>query len=180
METEFLINAAQVAGSYIAIIVAAVFGPNVLSKGLTLTYLRARFSRGKKIIVRAKAMHEIYFKTGKVSDKTISYKDRSGQIHMITPLQGDVYSFAGVPCLDFDEVSNEIIRIEGTRKPGIDTVLIDSVVKRAISLGQMMKPLNEKIILVVLFVLLVVVVIIGIKVFGMSAAVEALAAKGVV
>lgn len=167
--------------SYIGIILVFFIGVNFLTKGFLLTYLSAKFSRGRKMLVRIHSLSDIYFKANKVSDKKIEVKDRNGEKHMLTIDQSQVYHTMGIASIDYDEVSNEVVKIDGERTPGLDPVRAQNLVIRAIDIGRRTANKGkEKIIFIVSIITLGVCVLTLYFVYQLLNGAGAVATSGVI
>jgi len=151
MMNELFKEMIMIIGSYLGVVVIAFGLINFLSAGFLITFIRVRASRGKLILVKVRGMTDHYFRAGKISEKTLTYKARGQKEKKRIPLPVGIifYRSLMVYCLDIDEDTNTIITPDGAEIDTYDAEKYEQLIIRALYTPALMDQ-NEKIILLML------------------------------
>jgi len=142
----------MIVGSYVGIIVIGFALINFLSAGFLTRFIKVRGSRGKLVLVKVRGVTDHYFRTGKVTEKTLIYKarDQKELKRIAVPDQSVFYRALMVWNIDVDEESNEIISPKtGDPQNSYDAEKYDQLITRALYKPALMDK-NEKILLLMI------------------------------
>lgn len=118
--------------SYVLVLVMFFLLMQFLSNGFFSKFIRVKISRGRFILVKIFAVDNTYYTHGAIDEGFIVFKDRSKEARRLSVDRGDVYRAIGVGCLDVDDVTNAIIKIDGTMVEGTDAIKMDHLNKRCL------------------------------------------------
>lgn len=149
---EFLKEIIMISVSYVAVIAIGFGVINWLSQGFLTKFVRVRASRGKLVLLKVVSSTDIYFRTGKISEKSLRYKARNQKEEKLVPVPDNIlYNSMGVWCLDIEEDSNAVINKKGEKIESYDAEKYEQLFIRALYKPALMDR-NEKIILIMLAV----------------------------
>jgi len=151
----------MIGASYIAIILIGFALMNFLTGGFLIKFLRVKASNGKRVLVKVKGVTDHYYKTGKISEKALTYRARAQkEDKIITIPDGNVlYRSMKVWCIDVDEDTNQVILPSGELSDTYDAEKYDQLITRAMYKPSLMDK-NEKIMLLMIGAVILGVVII--------------------
>lgn len=131
-----------IVGGYVVVFVGTIFLLNFLSRGFLLAWLRVLISRGKLILVQVRNPISNYFITGKLAGgevivRDFESKEKSSKKNLL--LRDDcVFRSFGVPCIYYDESTNEIFNVKLENYAGHDLIRWDNNMVTAL-----MRPENQ-------------------------------------
>jgi len=159
-----LVNGLQIVASFAIMMIAFIVALNWLMRGMLVSFIRVRASRGKKTMAEIHGVNEIYFKVGAFSGSTFKYKDRDGKECTYAKISADsVHSWLGVKKVEIDEVNACIWTRDGAIIQGNDPVAVDNLIKRAIESPEV----KDKMIKWILFLLVLMLLMGAIELFVM-------------
>lgn len=131
---EMLIETLKFTGSYFALAIVFFGVLHFLSKGWISRFILVRIGRSKKVLVNLHTLTGRVAKVGKYrGSDAIQYKGSDGKKSTISGLsEGDLYSYMGVWCVDYDEQRQIVIKPSGVYKSDIDPAKTDSLIDRAL------------------------------------------------
>jgi predicted DNA-binding antitoxin AbrB/MazE fold protein len=150
--------------SYAVVFIIPFFLIAMYQGGFFGPYASVKASRGKKVLVKVRTLSSHYYKTGKIVEGVLIYKDRNKEQHTIPIVnEGCIYRMLGVTCVDTDEEKNMLYdHVKGREISGYDAVRYDQIIKRALQ-----KPtlVNPNITIILLIVIIVAILALGIFLF---------------
>ena len=149
-----------IGASYLGIILIGFALMNFLTGGFLITFLRVKASRGKKVLVKVKSVTDSYYKIGKVSEKTLTYRARDQKENKKIPVpDGEIfYRSMSVWGCDVDEENNSFITPKGEIVATYDAEKYDQLITRALYKPTLMDK-NEKIMLLMIGAVILGIVI---------------------
>jgi hypothetical protein len=141
LPTEFLI----IVGSYLGVFLLAMFLFNFLMAGFLRTYLAVKASRGAKVLVQVVTVARNYYRTGKVEDGFLVYKDfNKHEKRLSIPRNVNVfYRTLNITAINVDEEKNTIILPHGEQVTGYDAEKMNSLYLRALYRPEIMSPQEQ-------------------------------------
>lgn len=163
-----------------------VFMINYWTRGFLFTFLQAKFSRGKKKLIKVYTIVDVYFKTCTVNDGLLKYKSRSKLKKTINNVElSKAWDLLGIMCFETNEESNNIINKDFKAVESLDITKQDMYVERI-----MKQPTLEnndvmmkwiKITLIVVCVAIFGIILIGLQTFSIQEAIAGIdLTKGVI
>lgn len=155
--------------SYAAVLIAALFLMNWLTKGFMWTYIRARARPMNKMIVEVRSQLGKYYALGRpVGDKSFTYKAKSGEDKTINYPKNSIYTLMGVNSIEVEDETNSVVNRDMKGVEGFDAIETDALVKRAYLLGGLS---DRKLIMICLFgfaIIIIGLLILGYQIFTMK------------
>lgn len=157
--------------SYVAIILLFLFLTNWLSSGFLIFFIRAKMSRGRKVLVINRGMIESYASLGWLEGNHFCYFDRETKrkeknkvSKRLTVQEGTspFFRLFGVTVVMIDEKTNNFILPNGDVKNGFDAIKQENLL-----LWALQRPRDTEKLLIWLIVIMVAVILV-LMVSGMS------------
>jgi len=140
--------------SYLGVLLIGFALIQFLSNGFFTKFIKVKISRGRLILVKIFAVDNTYYTSGKIDEGFILFKDRNKESRRLNLERGNVYRAIGVNCIDVDDVTSAIIKIDGTMVEGTDAVKMDHLNVRCL-----MKPTitnkKDQIKMVIIFMVII-------------------------
>lgn len=137
------------------------FIANWLTKGLVMSLLRVKGSRGRFILSRVYGFTDVYFRVCEVVDNQIVIKFRSHKDKARIRFESEsLYNFIGVRCVDLHEAKASVIdQVDVKAIDGHDPYVTESLIKRALMKPPMRD--NKLQVIIVLLILTMVFVMVA-------------------
>lgn len=161
-------------GSYLAIILLGFGLINFLSNGFLLKFIRVKASRGRLCLVKIRSVTHDYYKSGKINDGFLTYKDNEKNERRIALKPGMTYRVMNVHSIDIDDETNAIINHNYEVKSGFDAPRFESLYVRALMRPSLLES-KEKIIMILVVVAIIGIIFVGYFVYGMDQKIRLLA-----
>jgi hypothetical protein len=151
--------------TYCAIFFLALFVINFLMVNFFITYMRVKGARGRLILVMVYAVNRNYYRTGKVADGFLVYKDANKhEKRLKIPLnRNPFYRALNVTCINVDEERNIIIMPTG-EVSGFDAEAINNLYLRTLYRPALNDPKQQ-----ILFIMVIIGTIASVLVLGILA-----------
>lgn len=142
-------------GGYAIMLLLGLLIAQGVTRGLFFKLLSARMGRGK-VLVKVHSVTGPYFVVGRVREEALKYKARGAKAESVVMLEkGVVDRVFGVPYVETDERSNNILRHNFDVVPGHDAQKVDNLMTRIAMLPK--KPGSKEIIVIILLIVIVVI-----------------------
>lgn len=140
--------------------------------GFFLKWLKARAGRGKFILIKQRGKIRDHFAIGVIKGDYLIYGKKENKSRSLVD-KASIYTAWGVPCVDMDEATNNVARVDYSVLPGFDAEKYESLYTRALYRPSLDQPVDRTL-LVLLIVILVAVVVVGFLVWNVSQQIGAL------
>jgi hypothetical protein len=128
--------------------------------------MKVRGSRGKLVLVKVKNMLSDYYVTGKIEERTLTFKDRKKESRLII-LPKDkpsIYRSMGISCIDIDDEKNAVVLYSNALVAGFDAVKYKDLYTRALYKPSLVDT-KQMIIIILLVLVLIGLIVVGALVF---------------
>jgi hypothetical protein len=127
---------------------------NFLSNGYLIKFIRIKASRGKQVLVQEWGISNCKFFIGQIDENnTLNYKVNKKQKKISNLGKDDILRVYGLPVVNISSEKNSIIRIVDNQEiAGHDPIKVDSMIKQALMLGQMLDNKMFNILLIIVII----------------------------
>lgn len=163
--------------SYIIVMLLMHLGNAFLFRGLFTSMWSVKTSAGKKLLVNVRGVRRNYFRSGKIFDGALHFKDENKEKKIITfPTDNKeyVYRFGTMDCINWDEKTNNLITPDMEGVSSFDASKYDSLYERCLYRPQVFDG-KEKIILITLVFIGLIVIVEGFLLYKMYALISSMA-----
>lgn len=159
-----------VIGSYVAVFLLATMVFNFLMAGFLRTYMLVKGSRGAKVLVNVVTVSRNYYRTGRVEDGFLAYKDaQKHEKRLALPDKvNPFYRSLNVTCINVDEQYNIIIMPNGEGVEGFDADKYNSLYLRALYRPSLLDPKQQLMYILSILTFVLALVTVGILMFVVS------------
>ena len=144
--------------SYAGVFVLSMVVMNFLMTGFFITYMRVKGSRGKLMLINVFAVNRNYYRSGKVEDGFLVYKDANKhEKRLKIPQHTNIfYRSLNVTCANVDEERNVFISPSGQDISGFDAEKLNNLYLRTLYRPEILDPKTQ-----LMFVLSIINTLLG-------------------
>jgi hypothetical protein len=164
---------------YVVIILVAFILMWWLQRGFFFQFLKARSSRGKKILCKVRGKTRDYYILGVPEGDVLKVTFQDGFERLLKFDSNSFYNMIGLLCCDIDESSGAIINRDFNVVTTYDHPTFSNLLKRALMSPNQTQDLLIKIILVVVILVFFGLILIYFKVQGVENLVSTIGSSGV-
>jgi len=144
--------------SYLGIIFFFFFSINWLSKGWLMTFIKAKASKGKKLIVICHGITGTYYQIGTIDKGALKFKDSDKQGQTFTSVKReDIIQTMGVQGIEIDITNKNIIQ-RGQARAGCDPIDTDNFINRIIMAPSVNDNFKQYILIAIIIIILLLIV----------------------
>jgi hypothetical protein len=119
-------------GTYLIVFFATIILFNFFTKSFLFTYLVVKASRGNKLLIRVLSYTGFYYRTGKLDNGVLQFKNKLKNIDSYKINKLNIYSEMGVNVIYIDETTKKVLSLDGSSEEGHDTEKFQSLLQRAL------------------------------------------------
>lgn len=162
-------------GYYAVVMILSVGLISILLKGFFWNYIKVRFSFGKYVMVKIRAVNRDYYKVGRINEGDLVYMAGKYEEKRINiPDNSVFYSSLGLVWVDVDEMLNCIIKPDMEITEGFDAVKYNNLYVRALTRPQITDN-KDRMMIGIALLLAVLIIVVGFLVYKQGVQIEGLA-----
>lgn len=141
-------------------------------------WLKARTGRGKFVLIKLRSKLRDHFTYGEIKGEYLIYGKKDNTRRLLIP-EGAIYRAWGVACVDLDEASNSVCKVDYKPVEGFDAEKFEGLYIRALYRPSLEES-KDKIIFVLVIIAIVVGVIGAFMTWNVSQQVASISNAGVI
>lgn len=146
---------------YLIVFIIGIILIAFLQRGFFFTWLRARFSNGKKVVVKCYGNVKPYYRVGRIAENKLNFKDRHSKVEKglyFEDVHNQTHFDLGVFWVEVDVIKNCIFNLKAEAKavPGSDAEKNESLCIRHLYRPSLLDAKTQLLIWLLIGVLLVV------------------------
>lgn len=145
--------------SYFVVLIMALVVVGFLMRGFFWTFLRAKTSGGKLIMIKLRTLTRPVYKIGKIEEGDLVFKKGKNQVRINNISKEDIYRDMGVFFVEVDDETSQIIKVNLEGKTGFDPEKYNSLYLRALYRPTLLDQKTQIIIILLVVVILALIFI---------------------